>query len=140
MPLQFHPPLGTVVICDFSGFKVPEMVKRRPVVIISPQMKSRHGLCTVVALSTDAPAPVMPYHCQIDLVPELPPPWGSNGIWVKGDMVAAVGFHRLELVRLGKDTDGKRIYLKSPLSADNIKKIRFCVLNAVGLTALTQHL
>jgi mRNA interferase MazF len=141
MPIKEHPLIGTLLLCDFdSGFKIPEMVKRRPCVVISPKIALRHGLCTVVALSTDAPDPVMPYHCQIDIRPELPPPWESNGVWVKGDMVNAVGFHRLDLFRLGKDFGGKRRYLMTPLSADSIKKIRQCVLRALGLNSLTNHL
>ncbi len=141
MPIHEHPRLGTVVICDFgAGFKKPEMTKRRPVVIVSPKIAGRPYLCTVVALSNTAPNPVMPYHCQIDLRPRLPEPWQSDGVWVKGDMVNAVGFHRLDLIRLGKDRNGKRRYLYDPLSAETIREIRACVLRAIGLWALTNGL
>jgi uncharacterized protein YifN (PemK superfamily) len=61
-------------------------------------------------------------------------------VWVKGDMVNVVGFHRLDLVRLGKDQNGQRQYLLEPLSADNIKKIRACMLSALGLSSLTNSL
>jgi mRNA interferase MazF len=46
--------MGQILICDFSsGFVEPEMVKVRPVVVISPKpRKSIHSLCTVVPLST----------------------------------------------------------------------------------------
>jgi len=54
--------------------------------------------------------------------------------------VNAVGFHRLDLMRLGKDRNGKRQYLYTPLSLENITKIRSCVLKAIGLTPLTKHL
>tara|TARA_R110000868_G_scaffold104337_2_gene287356 strand:- start:343 stop:771 length:429 start_codon:yes stop_codon:yes gene_type:complete len=141
MAIREHPDMGTVLICDFeNGFKNPEMDKRRPVVVISPKIRARPQLCTVVSLSTLPPDPVMPYHAQIDLRPRLPLPWGSDGVWVKGDMVNAVGFHRLDLLRLGKQPDGKRIYLLEPLSAENLKVIRTCVLRAVGLSILTKHL
>lgn len=141
MPIREHPALGTVMMCDFNpGFKEPEMVKRRPVVVLSPKIANRHHLCTIVALSQTAPNPVMPYHCQIDLRPKLPEPWENDGIWVKGDMVNAVGFHRLDFIRLGKRPDGKRIYLYQPLSDENIKKIRACVLRALALGALTKSL
>ena len=140
MPIREHPRLGTVLICDFnSGFRVPEMVKRRPVVVISPKIRARPGLCTVVALSTEPPVPVMPYHCQIDLRPELPKPFGSDGVWVKGDIICAVGFQRLDLIRTGKDRNGRRIYLDQPLSDGIIKQIRVCVLNGLGLSALTSQ-
>lgn len=87
MPIQEHPALGTILTCDFNaGFKEPEMVKRRPVVVISPKIAGRYGLCTVVALSLTEPDPIMPYHCQIDIRPELPYPLramtsGSRAIW-----------------------------------------------------------
>ncbi|MCB9949135.1 MAG: type II toxin-antitoxin system PemK/MazF family toxin [Rhodospirillaceae bacterium] len=141
MAITAHPDLGTVLICDFTtGFTVPEMVKRRPVVVISPKVRARHGLCTVVSLSTTAPNPIMPYHCQIDLLPRLPPPFRNDGVWVKGDMINAVGFHRLDFVRLGKRPDGRRIYLYDPLNDDTIKRIRECVLRAIGLASLTKGL
>lgn len=141
MAIREHPALGTVVMCDFAaGFKVPEMTKRRPVVVISPKMKARPHLCMVVALSTTAPVPVQPYHCQIDIRPKLPPPFQSDGIWVKGDMVNTVGLHRLDLIRLGKDRSGKRIYLYKPLPEQDLARVRQCVLRALGLSSLTKHL
>ncbi|WP_210210156.1 type II toxin-antitoxin system PemK/MazF family toxin [Rhodopseudomonas palustris] len=59
MTLKFHPEPGTILICDYStGFKAPEMVKKRPVVTVSPRLKRRDGLVTVVPLSTSRPEPV----------------------------------------------------------------------------------
>ena len=53
MAIAFHPGQGVVVICDYNqGFVAPEMVKRRPAVILCPKIGIRGGLCTVVALST----------------------------------------------------------------------------------------
>ncbi|WP_281349387.1 type II toxin-antitoxin system PemK/MazF family toxin [Nitratireductor arenosus] len=128
-------------MCDFNtGFRVPEMVKRRPVVVISPKIKARPRLCTVVALSTEKPDPIMAYHCRIDLQPALPKPWQSKGVWVKGDMVNAVAFHRLDLIRLGKDSTGRRKYLLEPLNTEIIKQIRQCALRAIGLSTLTKYL
>lgn len=140
MAIKEHPLLGTILMCDFTGFKEPEMVKRRPVAVISPKIGSRPGLCTVVSLSGTDPFPIMPYHCQIDIEPEMPPPWNSKGVWVKGDMIYAVAFHRLDLIREGKDFRGKRLYRYQPLSDGQIKKIRECVLRGLGLTSLTKHL
>lgn len=141
MAITKHPRVGVVVLCDFnSGFCVPEMVKRRPAIVLSPKISGRPGLRTVVALSTNPPDPVMPYHRQINLDPPLPPPWESQGVWVKGDMINAVGFHRLDLVRLGKDKLGARRYLLTPQCSENIKTVRQCVLTAIGLSGLTRHL
>lgn len=141
MPIRFHPRLGTIVACDFgAGFKEPEMIKRRPVVVISPAISTRRGLCTVVALSTTPPRPALSYHCELSVNPPLPSPWSSETMWVKGDMVYAVAFHRLDLIRTGKDALGQRTYLDTPLPAEDIRRVRCCVLSALGLVALTRHI
>lgn len=141
MAIHEHPRIGTVLLCDFDqGFRVPEMVKRRPVIVISPKISVRAGLCTIVALSTEAPIPQMPYHCQITLDPPLPEPWGDKARWVKGDMVCAVGFHRLDFLHHGKDTQGKRQYRFDPLPDTDMRRVRVCVLNALGMGSLTKHL
>lgn len=137
MPIQEHPEPGTILICDFTGLKEPEMVKRRPVVVLSPKITARPGLCTVVAISTVIPAKVMPYHVELTLA--LPPPWHAGPNWIKGDMVYAMGFHRLDLVRLGKSTSGQRQYLFKTLPAAEMRAIRCCVLHGLGLSILTKH-
>ncbi len=38
--LNFQPKPGSVVYCDYEGFIEPEMVKKRPVIVIS---KHRHN-------------------------------------------------------------------------------------------------
>ena len=141
MPIKEHPEKGTILLCDFSnGFKIPEMVKKRPVIILTPKIKARPGLCTVVSLSTTPPDKVMPYHAQIDIQPSLPVYYKSNGLWVKGDMVNAVGFHRLNFIATHKDSNGKRNYYYNTLSDAQLKKIQTCVLRGMGLANLTKHL
>ena len=140
MAIREHPLVGAILMCDFNaGFREPEMVKRRAVVVLSPKIAARPGLCTVVALSTTPPKPVQAYHCQIDIDPPLPDPMSSRGIWVKGDMIYAVGFHRLDFIRTGT-VRGTRTYRYDPLSADLVKKIRECVLCGLGMSTLTKHL
>ena len=117
---------------------MPEMVKRRLVVVISPKISIRHGLCTVVALSRTDPEPKMSYHHRIKI--NLPDPWGNDDRWVKGDMVNAVGFHRLDLIRLGKDRTGKRVYYYETVSTEDLNSIRGAVLSGLGLAKLTKHL
>lgn len=139
MGIQEHPLLGTILMCDFTGLVAPEMIKRRPVVVLSPKIATRIGLCTIVALSTTAPNPIMPYHCKLTLKPPLPTGFAPE-TWVKGDMVMTAGFHRLDLLRVGKRPDGKRIYRMQPLPAEDLKKVRECILHALGLSTLTKHL
>lgn len=141
MAIREHPPLGSLLMCDFNqGFRKPEMIKRRLVAVISPKIKDRPGLCTVVSLSLTPPDPALAFHCQIDIRPHLPPHLNSDGIWVKGDMVYAVGLHRLDFVRFDKNRDGTRNYYYHTLSTDNIRKIRHCLLHSIGLSTLTKHL
>src|SRR5581483_8795556 len=141
MPIHQHVEPGTILRCNFDkAFKIPEMVKPRCVVVLSPKITARPGLATVVCLSTRPPDPVMPYHCPINLKPELPPPWDSNRIWVKGAMIYSIGFHRLDLLRLRKDRAGKRVYRMDVLTADQMKEIKSCVLRGLGMSVLTKHL
>ncbi len=141
MPIREHPIPGTILVCNFDGtFKQPEMVKPRCVVVLSPKIAMRSGLCTVVCLSMTPPERVMPYHCQIDIRPRLPEGWKSDGVWVKGDMIYATGFHRLDLIRTGKNREGKRTYRFDTLSADQMKQIKSCVLKGLGMSILTKHL
>jgi mRNA interferase MazF len=80
-------------------------------VTISPRLKRRDGLITVVPLSTTPPSPVCDHHCRLTMVPALPEPFDSPEMWVKADMLATVGFARLDLIRTGRDPFGKRKYL-----------------------------
>lgn len=81
----------------------------------------------------------MPYHFKLDVNPPLPSPWDQE-TWVKGDMINAVGFHRLDFIRLGKDKSGKRLYRFDILTSDQMKNVKKCVLMGLGLTPLTKHL
>lgn len=140
MPLQFHPRPGTIVICDFTySFRVPEMVKRRPAIVVSPQIQGRPNLCTVVPISTDVPKIKMPYHLELpNLV--LPHPFEKGPNWVKADMVFASAFSRLELLRAGKDENGKRMYMTECLPAEDFVAVRKAILCSLGLSGLTKHL
>ncbi len=142
MALQHHPQTGLIVICDYSigGFVKPEMVKRRPVVIVSPRLRRSEGLCTVVPLSTVTPDPVMQFHYELTLDPPLPPPYESPTMWVKGDMITSVALRRLFMPFKGKDGSGKRKYFIKILQGEEFNKIQECVLCALGLNNLTQHL
>ena len=135
MGIEFHPGQGTIVICDYStGVIVPEMVKRRPVIVICKQMKNRPRLCTVIPLSTTPPDPVESYHAEIKLPFALPPPYDAETQWVKGDMVNTVSFDRLNLIRLGKDQTGKRRYLLTPIGSELLEVVQRCLLAGVSLT------
>ncbi len=140
MAITYHPPRGAIVCADFDqGFKVPEMVKRKLCVVVSPPIEARPGLCTVVPLSKSEPEAVQPYHYQFQIPFQLPPYWGNDPRWAKCDMICAVGFHRLDLLRLGKNRSGVRQYQLNTLSSIHLAKIGDCILAGLGLPPLTNQ-
>ena len=85
----------------------------------------------------------MPYHYQIpkNSMPQLGR-FQEKGTWLKGDMIYTVGFHRLDLIMLGKrdPRTGKRLYFNNRLGRDQMKEIYSCVLHGLNLGQLSQHL
>ncbi len=55
-------------------------------------------------------------------------------------MVNAVGYYRVNLLRLGKDNKGNRIYQLETLPEELMLAVRRCVLHGLGLSNLTKHL
>ena len=131
--LPFQPKPGMLLMCDFdTGFKPPEMVKVRPVVVISPGRKrSRARLCTVVPLSSAAPKPVESFHCRIN--PQSLPRTlrRRRGSWAKCDMLYTVSVDRLDRVRVKRG--GKPTYGTPRVPADVLDAIRRGVIKALGL-------
>jgi uncharacterized protein YifN (PemK superfamily) len=140
MAIKYHPEPGAILVCDFAGFKEPEMVKRRPVIVVSPRFRRRDNLCTIVPLSTTRPRTICDFHYQLTFDEPLPPPYSESKVWVKADMVCAVSFDRLSLPFSGKDASGKRIYDERFIDEADLKQIRTCILHSLGLGILTSHL
>jgi mRNA interferase MazF len=133
MTITNHPCPGTIVRVDLSeGFRKPEMVKRRPCVILSPRLPGRDMLCTIVPLSTSKPNVIKPYHMQIAFNPLLPYPYDAPIMWLKGDIVLTVAFHRLRLLFSHRE-GGQRVYDARVLEADIFEQIRQCVRAGLGL-------
>ena len=132
MPITFFPGPGTVLICDFdSGFKPPEMVKCRPVVVISPRRRTSK-LCTVVPLSTTRPDPIEPHHHRLD-PKSLPGDLGKTETWAKCDMVITISISRLDRVKVGKDQSGKRLYTAGSVIPPDLEAIRRAVMAGLGI-------
>jgi mRNA interferase MazF len=139
MPIQFHPGVSAVVLCDFStGFIQPEMVKKRPAVIITPQMGSRPNLCTVVPISTDPPRRQENYHHELTAL-QLPAPFDKGPNWVKADLVFSASFQRLSLFQTARGHDGKRNYMRIFVQPQDFRCIQRAVLCGLGLSSLTKH-
>lgn len=115
------------------------MVKRRLCVVQSPQIEARPGLCTVVPLSTSEPEEIQAYHYKFQIPFQMPKNWGNQPRWAKCDTICAVGFHRLDLLRLGKDAQGVRQYQLNPLSSIHLRHISNGVIASLGLPALTER-
>ncbi|WP_181699342.1 type II toxin-antitoxin system PemK/MazF family toxin [Chthonobacter albigriseus] len=133
MTVVNHPEPGTIVRVDLNeGFRAPEMTKRRPSVVLSPSQPGRSGLCTIVPLSTTRPRILLPHHLEIELEPPLPHPYSERVMWLKGDIVLTVAFHRLRLL-FDRWEGGQRVYDVRVLDPDVLAKIRTCVRHGLGL-------
>jgi mRNA interferase MazF len=131
--VKIHPAPGTIVRVDLTeGFREPEMRKRRPAIVLSPLIPGRNTLCTIVPLSTSTPKNVLSHHMQLTLDPSLPHPYEEPTMWVKGDIVLTVAFHRLRL--LFKQWEGcERIYDVRILDAATMERVRACVRAGIGV-------
>lgn len=134
MPIQYPVSPGTILLCDYTtGFQPPEMVKRRPAIVVSPRIPYRDRLCTVVPLSGTAPTHPVLYQCRLVLDQALPEPFAQTIWWAKADMMATVGFGRLDLFRTRRDQTGRRKYLQPRLSKEQLEEIYGAVLSSLGL-------
>jgi uncharacterized protein YifN (PemK superfamily) len=133
MPLPYHPRPGTIVVCDYAkgGFRPPEMTKRRLAVTVSPKLKRRNDLVTVVPLSATRPSPIETWHVPLDL--DVPAPWGDAARWAKCDMVATVGYDRLNLPHFRHHVTGSRQFWQHELSEGIIVELRRAVASALGI-------
>lgn len=133
MALTFRPRPGTLLICDFdSGFKAPEMIKKRPVVIISPRRRRSMKLCTVVPLSTAVPRPVDRFHHRMD-PRSVPIGLGEQESWAKCDMLCTVSLARLDRVMINRG--GRREFITPRVLDEDLEAIRRGVMIALGLDA-----
>jgi mRNA interferase MazF len=142
MALMYYPKQGEILLCNYNtGFVAPEMTKMRPVVVVSPRLRRRADLVTVVPLSTTAPQNVEPYHCAIELMNALPPPFDSPNMWAKCDMISTIAHSRLDRFKAGrKAVGGKRTFVSGMLNPDQIRMVKSAVLCGLGFDSLTIHL
>lgn len=154
--LTYFPRPGQILMCNFGkGFKEPEAVKERPVIVLTvrpgplvpiptqPGKMFNGPLVTVVMLSTGQPEPVERHHLLLpkQCLPQLGF-FQEKDSWVKGDMIYAVGYHRLDLISLGKrdPTTGKRLYFTNRLSRERMREVYTCVLHALNIGHVAQYI
>ena len=131
MALPYHPHQGEILVCDFDDLAPgAEMVKRRPVVIVSRHETHNRRLCTVVPLSTTAPDPIRSWHHPM---PHLKlTGWVANGaIWAKCDMLSTVSFERLN--KTYTRTRHGRNYITHKLDSEDLKAILAGIRAYLGL-------
>lgn len=124
MAITFHPKAGMILMCDFKGLIAPEIVKTRPVVIISPNSLARAGLCTIVPLSTTAPDPVRSYHYKL---PHDPLRNGAEN-WAKCDLVMSVACSRLDRIKIARGQ-----FITGAISMEHVREIRRLSAHSFGL-------
>jgi uncharacterized protein YifN (PemK superfamily) len=124
MALTFQPKVGGVVLCDFDGFVEPEIVKKRPVVVIA-RNRSNSKLVTVVPLSTTEPDVMEAHHYELPKNPV--PAYKTRKCWAKCDLLATVSVDRLDRLK-----DGWNRVVPEVTAAD-LKAIRSGVVNALQL-------
>ena len=131
MVLKYQPSVRSVLMCDFRGMVVPEIVKVRPVVVVS---RKRHNnqLVTVVPISTTEPLPRRDCHHELS---ENPIP-GNEHItcWVKCDMLMTVSLSRLD--RIKTRTWEGRNYIVPMIAEDEFENIKRAVLHGIGMAYL----
>lgn len=115
------------------------MVKKRPVVVVSPRPRRTAQICIVIPLSTTKPDPIQDYHHRLDSN-SLPGELAKKETWAKCDMITTVSLERLDRVKVGKQTDGKRIYVSHGITPNDLKMIQKGILAALGLKRLTSYL
>lgn len=122
MPLPYHPHPGEVLICDFDDAAIgAEIIKRRPVVVISRRDASGGRLATVIPLSTTAPSTTQPWHhpmphLRIKGWPDTPT------TWAKCDLICTVSFLRLNKPYI--KTRSGRSYITAALDPIDLAQIR----------------
>lgn len=125
--LKIFPRAGQIYVCDFSGFKEPEMVKKRPVIIISPRLAFRSEIAAIVPISLTAPRQELPfcYRLSKNYHPDEP---DDLPCWAKADLVMNIGLYRLSPFKVGR-----RRYAYPTLSPEDLAGVRHAVLCGLGL-------
>ena len=126
MPLTFHPHPGHILVCDFRGFIAPEIVKKRPIMVISSRLPYRAGLATVVPISLTPPKFDVEY--VVKLSKNYHPSEDDDlDCWAKCDLLANVTLERLDRFKTGR-----RQYLAPKASVEDLQSVRQGVRKALG--------
>ncbi|PHM60929.1 type II toxin-antitoxin system PemK/MazF family toxin [Xenorhabdus ishibashii] len=133
MGLRYQPRVGSVLMCDFKGLIVPEIVKIRPIIVIA-RNRQNSKLVTVVPISTTEPIPALSHHHELL---ENPIP-GKEYVrcWAKCDMITTVSTGRLDKIK-ARTWEG-RCYIEPQLSDNEVRLIKNAVLHGIGMSHLVK--
>ncbi|HBZ45254.1 MAG TPA: hypothetical protein DEO85_14635 [Maritimibacter sp.] len=127
MALKFFPRAGQMFVGDFSDLKIPEITKKRPVIVISPRLPYRSDLVAIVPISTTAPRHDLPF---VHKLAKNYTPWGEPDLasWAKCDLVMNIATRRLSAFKVGR-----RNYAYPTLPPEELAAVRKAVLAGLGL-------
>lgn len=112
---------------------MPEMIKKRPVVIIAERLNGRSSeLLTVVPLSSKPPWKPVPYQIEILLQQPLSPNFPLTTVWAKCDMIAVVARQRLDRFRIPGIDGGQHRWVSGHVTRDQVAAIRGGVVHGLG--------
>ena len=115
-------------MCDFStGFRPPEMVKVRPVVVVSKRKWNRRT-CIVVPCSAVASVCTLRVNAAL---PQRKYQFLARDSWAKCDCPYTISVKRLSVIR---DDDGSAVNSRrTRLDDSDLRRIRKFVGKAIGL-------
>jgi mRNA interferase MazF len=127
--ISFLPSAGMVLLGDFSvGFKKPEIIKIRPVIVLSDRKRNR-DTCVVVPLGSKPPTDSKAIFVPLDLDKY---PFLQGQSYAKCDVVNSVRLARLSRLRdklTGRGMDSR----STQIDAADLANIRIGVSTAIGL-------
>ncbi|MCL2717140.1 MAG: type II toxin-antitoxin system PemK/MazF family toxin [Alphaproteobacteria bacterium] len=126
MAIPFFPRAGQVLICDFNDFRPPEMVKTRPVIVVSPRLPYRSEIVAIVPISRSPPKHNLPF-CYRMSKNYNPQEDDDVPCWAKADLVMNLGLYRMHGFNVGQ---GKWEYPK--VSDTDLEGVRHAILCGLG--------
>lgn len=132
MGIVHVPNPGDVLMCDFDGFKPPEMVKKRKVIVLSRRSRERMPE-TYIVIPVSKSCPTPPEGCHVEFKARSYDFFDlAESVWAKCDMVTCVAYHRLDRLKL----HGR--YTKTSLRKDDLEAVRKAVLHSIGMEEWSQ--
>ncbi len=127
---------GTVHYLDFDAFEPvePEMVKSRPVVVVSPRNRREDELVIVVPISSSPPNSFKKFTVRLrhkDL---------DDDSWAKCDMPTTVSVHRLRPMRQPRYPGQNAPIPNVQISGSQLRQVREALIRSVGAMEVLDRL